>query len=98
MSKVRLAFHVAGALLVSAAQAAPLELRVLDVLGKPVPGAVLLLRSTDAARPLARPVDARMDQIDRQFVPQVLLVPVGSKISFPNTDSVRHQVYSLSPA
>ena len=39
-----------------------------------------------------------MDQVDRQFVPHVLVVPTGSKVSFPNSDSVSHQVYSFSPA
>jgi hypothetical protein len=36
--------------------------------------------------------------VDRQFVPHVLVVPAGSKVTFPNSDSVRHQVYSFSPA
>jgi hypothetical protein len=40
----------------------------------------------------------QIDQVDRQFTPHVLVVPTGSKISFPNSDSVRHQVYSFSPA
>jgi hypothetical protein len=34
--------------------------------------------------------------MDRQFAPHVLVVPVGSPISFPNSDSVSHQVYSFS--
>lgn len=97
MLKLRLVFHAAAAFFASATLAAPLELRVVDVTGKPVAGAVVLLRSTDTARPLAKPVDTTMDQVDRQFVPQVLVVPVGSKVSFPNSDSVRHQVYSFSP-
>lgn len=96
MSKLRLAFPVCCAFLASAAIAAPLELRVLNVDGSGAAGTVVVLRSTDTAHPLARPVDASMDQIDLQFQPHVLIVPTGSKIAFLNTDSVRHHVYSFS--
>jgi plastocyanin len=41
---------------------------------------------------------AVMDQRDRAFVPRVLAVSVGSRVEFPNNDSVSHQVYSFSPA
>jgi plastocyanin len=45
-----------------------------------------------------RPVSSKvMDQIDRQFQPRVLVVPVGTEVTFPNRDDVRHQVYSFSP-
>lgn len=97
MPKMRLVFHVAAAAFASAALGAPLELRVEDVGGKPVAGSVVLLRSTDASRPLLKAVDATMDQVDRQFVPHVLIVSTGSRVRFPNHDSVRHQVYSFSP-
>jgi plastocyanin len=76
--------------------AAPLELRYVSVDGKGVAGAVVALRSTNLALPLARPVTATMDQQDRQFVPHVLIVPLGSKVLFPNGDSVSHQIYSFS--
>jgi plastocyanin len=98
MAKMRLVFHAMVACSASTAMAAPLELRMLGVDGKGIAGTVVTLRSTDPARPAPRPVDALIDQVDRQFVPHVLVVPTGSKIGFPNTDSVRHQVYSFSPA
>ncbi len=65
--------------------------------GRPVSGAVVLVRSVDPGRAPHPPVDAILDQIDRTFVPDVLVVPVGSRVSFPNSDSVSHQVYSFSP-
>ncbi|MFK7862220.1 MAG: carboxypeptidase regulatory-like domain-containing protein [Granulosicoccus sp.] len=37
-----------------------------------------------------------MDQRDLQFAPTVLAVQVGSKVTFPNEDDVRHHVYSFS--
>lgn len=39
-----------------------------------------------------------MDQIDRQFVPRILVVRAGTPIDFPNSDNIAHQVYSFSPA
>ena len=87
---------VAG--LVATAQAATVQVDVLDVAGKPLADAVVLLDSADArrqARPLA---GAEMAQAQRQFVPGVLVVPVGSSVNFPNNDAVRHHVYSFSPA
>lgn len=99
MRKLRLAFlWCCAAALPLAAAAVPVELKVLALDGSNVSSAVVVLRSTDPARPLARPVDASMDQVNRQFVPNVLVVPTGSKIAFPNSDNVRHQVYSFSPA
>ena len=37
-----------------------------------------------------------MDQIDYQFVPKVLIVNKDQKVDFPNSDDVRHHVYSFS--
>ena len=80
------------------AGAATVQVDVLDAAGQPLPGAVVFLDSADArkaARPLAA---AEMAQQNRQFVPGVLVVPVGTEVRFPNQDSVRHHVYSFSPA
>ena len=46
----------------------------------------------------AAPVSAIMDQVNRTFVPDLLVIPTGSNIEFPNSDSVSHQIYSFSPA
>jgi plastocyanin len=39
-----------------------------------------------------------VDQVDKQFVPYVKVIFAGSTIRFPNSDNIRHQVYSFSPA
>jgi hypothetical protein len=39
-----------------------------------------------------------MDQVNRAFAPDLLVIPVGSTVSFPNSDSVSHQIYSFSAA
>jgi plastocyanin len=41
---------------------------------------------------------AVMDQKNRMFVPHVLAIQTGTAVEFPNSDDVRHQVYSFSPA
>lgn len=77
------------------------ELRVLvkDHHGKSIADAVVLATPADPknARLAKPPVDA-VDQVDKQFVPYVKPVFVGSKVRFPNSDHIRHQVYSFSPA
>jgi plastocyanin len=40
---------------------------------------------------------AEIGQRDRQFTPQLLIVQTGTAVSFPNFDTVRHHVYSISP-
>ncbi len=39
-----------------------------------------------------------VDQIDKEFTPSVTVVPIGSPVFFPNSDDIRHHVYSFSPA
>ncbi len=39
---------------------------------------------------------AIMDQVNRQFVPHLLVVQTMTPVEFPNSDSVAHHVYSFS--
>ncbi|MDX1572375.1 MAG: methylamine utilization protein [Methylophaga sp.] len=39
-----------------------------------------------------------MDQIDKAFVPELVIVQKGQLVDFPNSDNIRHHVYSFSPA
>ena len=36
-----------------------------------------------------------IEQRERQFAPRVMVVPVGSTVTFPNFDPVFHNVFSL---
>jgi plastocyanin len=82
----------------AAVPAASVSITVQSSDGHPVPGAVITLRSLAAdARP-SPPIRAVMDQINRAFEPDLLVIPVGSTVEFPNSDSVSHQIYSFSPA
>ncbi len=51
----------------------------------------------DQALPAGQKTDAAMAQAERQFTPDVLVVPVGATVSFPNRDSIEHNVFSRSP-
>lgn len=73
--------------------AAELTVTVLDQQGQPLALAVVSVEG-----PAAAANTAVMDQVDQLFTPFVLSVPVGSTVSFPNSDNIRHQVYSFSPA
>ena len=84
--------------LVPAATAATLEVEVLDRDGKPVPEAVVFLESA-AARAASRPLPGvEIEQAAKRFTQRVSVVTVGTAVNFPNRDTVRHHVYSFSPA
>ena len=38
----------------------------------------------------------QVQQLDRRFTPDMVVVPVGSTVSFPNMDPIFHNIYSLS--
>lgn len=88
--------HLVTGLLVlglGTAQAAPVAVQVVDGQGAPLADAVVML-SAPGLVPERRP--AAIDQQNRRFVPHVLAVATGTAVSFPNTDDIRHQVYSFS--
>jgi plastocyanin len=95
---VLLAAIVVGA---GAAQAQTSEIvaQVTDSRGKPVADAVVVAVPADAnARTGTRPREAVVDQVDKEFVPRVMAIFVGTTVTFPNHDDVRHHVYSFSAA
>jgi len=78
--------------------AGELKARVQDAGASPVADAVIVAEPLDpsAAPPAAGP--AVVDQVDKEFVPYVLPVRVGTQVHFPNSDHIRHHVYSFSKA
>lgn len=77
---------------------ATVRVQVVDAAGRPLEDAAVFLESR-AARGAVRPLQGvEMAQVGRQFEPRVLVVPVGTAVAFPNRDTVRHHVYSFSPA
>ncbi len=76
----------------------PVEATVADEKGKPIEDAVVSLISLAATPTAPPPSTAIMDQHDKEFVPYVLPVYVGTRVTFPNRDNIRHHVYSFSSA
>ena len=82
---------------VGTAQAATVTVDVRSADGKPLAGAVVIV---DTPRRPAGPIKFdyayEMAQQNIAFTPHVLIVPIGSTVTFPNRDKVRHHVYSFS--
>lgn len=79
------------------AQAAGVTVTVTDPAGKPLEDVVVFVEA-DGGSPVKQPKTAEIEQKGLKFLPLVTVVPVGSKINFPNNDKVRHHIYSFSPA
>ena len=70
----------------------------LQIDGKPVSGFGLVTLEPASGKWKPRtPKRAVVEQRGREFLPNVTAVPVGSTISFPNFDTVFHNVFSTSP-
>jgi len=74
-----------------------IDVSVLDRNGEGVADvAVFAVRITGNEKLSAPASNAVMDQVDRRFVPHLLVVQTGTAVEFPNSDSVAHHVYSFS--
>lgn len=82
-------------LLAPLARAATISVTVRDARGGAVSDAVVYAVPEGRELPLAKKT-AIMDQKNRMFVPHVLPVQTGTSVRFPNSDDIRHQVYSFS--
>jgi plastocyanin len=71
-----------------------------DAKGKPVADAVASLTRLDAPVPTPTPPAeaAIITQKDEEFHPYVTPIIVGTRVNFPNEDSIQHQVFSQSEA
>ena len=97
---LRSAPHFCAGLLLAApallAQAAALNISVSDAAGKPLLDAVALLEPATGKAAVKPMADVEVSQAKRQFAPRVTLITLGTKVTFPNFDTVRHHVYSFS--
>lgn len=78
------------------ASAATLEVFAQQADGHSVADVVVTLRGP--AEALQGVLKADMDQRGQRFAPHVLVVHTGTQVRFPNSDNIRHQVYSFSTA
>ena len=58
--------------------------------------AVAYISGTVSGTQAARPANPTLAQQDTAFAPNVLIVPVGTTVQFPNRDSFFHNVFSYS--
>ncbi|MEX0729291.1 MAG: methylamine utilization protein [Aquisalimonadaceae bacterium] len=92
-------FTMAALFLPHAAES--LEVRVLGTDGQPLKYAVVSVHSAAPETTLgaeSTPDTAVMDQTGMQFTPHVLAIRKHTQVDFPNSDQVRHHVYSFSAA
>ncbi|RUO68964.1 methylamine utilization protein [Idiomarina ramblicola] len=72
------------------------KVEILAANGKPLENAAVLIdkkmSSTESGK------KAIVDQVDKQFTPTVSAVDSGTDVVFPNSDNIRHNVYSFSEA
>jgi len=80
--------------------AAAVDLEIRDADGNAA-ASVVVVATPVGSEPVAidvAPSTAVMDQINERFVPELLVVRTGTPVAFPNSDQVRHHVYSFSEA
>jgi plastocyanin len=84
-------------LLVLCTQASAESFLVQDQHGLPLKNAVLEFSVTSPASAAVSPPNTLiMDQVDKLFKPGVLVIHQGDYVNFPNSDNIRHHVYSFS--
>lgn len=80
------------------AQAAAVTARVSDAAGEPLGDAVVYAMPT-SGQTLPKTAKATIiDQVNKEFTPLVTPMQLGTMVTFPNKDNIRHHVYSFSPA
>lgn len=82
----------------SLALAATLSVQVIDAAGAPLEDAVVYAEPVSGQAPPKSVHAVEIGQKNRAFFPLVTVVQAGTEISFPNFDTVKHHVYSFSPA
>jgi plastocyanin len=66
--------------------------------GKPVGDAVVFATPVGGGSYPAPSAPVIVDQVDKEYVPYVTPIQVGTTVNFPNSDQIRHHVYSFSEA
>jgi len=97
MTMSRLALALGLALAANATRAASIEVQVRDAAGGPLgDSAIYAVPASGGSE--ARNARAAIEQVDREFVPYLTVIQVGTTVTFPNRDPILHHVYSFSPA
>src|SRR5437870_13465861 len=72
------------------------RIAVLEKKNKPSPDLSSAVVYLEGAGPPAPPVTVQIAINDKEFVPRVVVVPLGSTVRFPNHDPFDHNVFSAS--
>jgi plastocyanin len=80
-----------------AAVATQVTVSVQTSAGAPATDTLVIFDPSGSSPPVTRS-SAIIDQVNKRFVPHVSIVRAGTAVTFPNSDNIRHQVYSFSEA
>lgn len=80
------------------ANAAKIVAHVVTPAGTGVVHAGVYATMVSGKTPSKQPKEIFVEQINKEFVPIVSITQTGALVNFPNHDSIRHHVYSFSPA
>lgn len=78
--------------------AGELNIQISNSSDKPVVNAVAYLLPHDGRSLSYKAKQETIDQINKEFVPQVKVISKNALVQFPNKDNIRHHVYSFSDA
>lgn len=82
----------------SHAFAASVSVQVLNQAGQPLANSAVYAEPVSGQTPAKSLKTVEIEQKNKTFFPLVTVIQSGTAISFPNHDTVRHHVYSFSPA
>ena len=91
-------FALAAATLAAAPTPATLTIHARTPKGEPVADAVVSLHPLDGAAVPPPAAGGEVAQQNQEFTAYVTVVQAGTRVVFPNKDTVQHHVYSLSKA
>lgn len=78
--------------------AGEIAVKAVDAKNNPLRGSVIYaMPATGKAPAVEKGKMAMMDQLNKEFIPIIMAVQTGTAVSFPNSDSIHHHVYSISP-
>ena len=78
------------------ALAGDLQVHIAENDGTPIYDAVVEIISPEIPVPEDWDYTGLMDQVDKEFIDNVVMVVAGSYVNFPNSDDIQHHVYSFS--
>lgn len=93
-SSLLLIFFVVLIFLPASQAFAQVSFKILDQQGNPVMNSVISTDNTGASTTVSSM--AVMDQVNQQFLPHVLVIQKNQSVDFPNSDAIRHHIYSFS--